>query len=381
MGAEESGPHRPTALVEGIRLAVVVLATMVGFEVAAAGLLPPPLDIDGLVVVPVLLGAATGYVVGGVVGRVLSRSVDRAEQQLRTVPAARMLTGVLGGLVGLAVGLALVWPLALVGEWRYMLPLGAVALMATVVLGARIGAGRSGDLLRLLGAGGRLAVASPSTGHRAKVVDTSALIDGRVLPLCRSGFLDGTLVIARVVLGELQRLADSAEDHRRRRGQRGLDVLAGLQRAGVGVEITDHDYPEIAEVDAKLVAMADERDAPLLTCDGNLARVAEVQGVTVLNLHRLAEDLRPPVLPGEALSVRVIKPGKEAGQGVGYLDDGTMVVVEGARERQGETVDAEVTSVLSTGHGRLVFAGSGPAPGGHGGRASGPRPVGESASA
>jgi uncharacterized protein YacL len=353
--ATTRGRPRPAALVEGVRLAVVVLATMMGFELGASGLLPVPLDDNGLVVAPVLLGAAGGYVVGGVLGRAVSRSLDRAEQQLHRVPVSRLLAGVLGGLVGLVLGLALVWPLALVGAWRYTLPLGVIALLVTVALGARIGAGRSGDLLRTLGAAGRLPVASPSTGPRARVVDTSALIDGRMLALCRSGFLDGQLVIPRVVLGELQRLADSGDEDVRRRGQRGLDVLGGLQRAGVGVEVSERDHPEIDEVDAKLVALAAERDAPLLTCDGNLARVAEVQGVTVLNLHRLAEDLRPPVLPGERLEVRVIKPGKEPGQGVGYLDDGTMVVVERGRDRKGETVQAEVTSVLSTAHGRMVF--------------------------
>lgn len=356
MAIATASARRPAVLVEGVRLAVVVLATMAGLELAASGLVPQSVARNGLEMAPVLLGAAGGYVLGGVLGRAVSRSLDRAERQLHRVPASAMLTGVLGGLVGLAVGLALVWPLLLIGGWRYTLPLGVVALLVTVSLGARIGAGRSGDLLRTLGAAGRLPVASPSTGPRARVVDTSAFIDGRVLALCRNGFLDGTLVIPRVVLGELQRLADSGADDVRRRGQRGLDVLGGLQRAGVGVEISDRDHPEIDEVDAKLVALAAERDAPLLTCDANLARVAEVQGVTVLNVHRLAEDLRPPVLPGERLDVHVIKPGKEPGQGVGYLDDGTMVVVERARDRKGEMVPAEVTSVLATAHGRMVFA-------------------------
>lgn len=364
-------PRRLTLLVESVRLAVVALATAAGFEVGASGVLPSAVDSGRLVIVPVLLGAAGGYVLGGMAGRALSRSLDHAERQLRRVPTSQLLTAVLGALVGLGVGVAVAWPLILVGAWRYTLPLAVILLLVTVSLGVRIGASRSGDLLRTLGAAGRLPVSSPSTGPRARVVDTSALIDGRVLAVCRSGFLDGTLVIPRVVMGELQRLADAGDDDVSRRGRRGLDVLAGLQRAGVGVEISDRDHPEIGEVDAKLVAMAAERGAPLVTCDGNLARVAEVQGVTVLNLHKLAEDLRPPVLPGERIDVSIIKPGKEPGQGVGYLDDGTMVVVERARDRKGATVAVEVTSVLATAHGRLVFA-----------TLTGPsRPVAEAASA
>jgi uncharacterized protein YacL len=226
-----------------------------------------------------------------------------------------------------------------------------------VATGVRVGVGRGGDLLRTLGASGRLPVRSPSAGPRSRVVDTSALIDGRLVDVIRGGFLDGTLIIPRFVLYELQGLADAGEDERRRRGRRGLDVLGALQRsASISLEVADQDYPDIEAVDAKLVAMALERRAPLITVDGNLARVAEVQGVRVLNLHQLAEDLRPPVLPGDELEVRIIKPGKEGAQGVGYLSDGTMVVVEGAREQVGSEVRAEVTSILSNTNGRMVFS-------------------------
>jgi uncharacterized protein YacL len=194
-------------------------------------------------------------------------------------------------------------------------------------------------------------------------VDTSALIDGRIVDLCRGGFLDGTLVIPRFVLYELQGLADAGDDERRRRGKRGLDVLGSLQRSASGRPRglrarlpRDRGRRREARGDGP------ERKAPLFTVDGNLARVAEVQGVKVLNLHQLAEDLRPPVLPGDELTVRIVKPGKEGAQGVGYLSDGTMVVVEGARELQGSEVTAEVTSILSNPHGRMVFATHRPEP-------------------
>jgi uncharacterized protein YacL len=272
------------------------------------------------------------------------------------VSSGELLTGVLGGLVGLVVGGALTWPVLLFDKLHYTLPVAALVLLVNATTGVRIGVNRGGDLLRALGASGRINVTSPSSGPRARVVDTSALIDGRIVDVCRGGFLDGTLVIPRFVLYELQGLADASDSERRRRGKRGLDVLGALQRtATVSLEVAERDYPEIAEVDAKLVAMAKERKAPLFTVDGNLSRVAEVQGVRVLNLHQLAEDLRPPVLPGDELRVQVVKPGKEGDQGVGYLADGTMVVIEGARDLLGSEVTAEVTSILSNSHGRMVF--------------------------
>jgi uncharacterized protein YacL len=252
---------------------------------------------------------------------------------------------------------ALTFPVLLFGAKLYTVPIAVLLMIILTLTGVRVGVARGGDLLRSLGATGRLSITTPAGGRRTKVVDTSALIDGRLVDVCRSGFLDGTLVVPHFVLYELQGLADAGDDDRRARGRRGLDVLTTLQRsAGVALEVTDRDYPAIEAVDAKLVAMAKDRGASLITVDGNLARVAEVQGVTVLNLHALADILRPPVLPGDRLDVRVLKPGKEKDQGVGYLGDGTMVVVEGARNRQGASVTAEVTSILNNPQGRMVFA-------------------------
>ncbi|MDQ3974527.1 MAG: PIN domain nuclease, partial [Actinomycetota bacterium] len=191
----------------------------------------------------------------------------------------------------------------------------------------------------------------------AKVVDTSALVDGRIVDVCRAGFIDSTLVVPQFVLYELQGLADAGDDERRAHGRRGLDVLGALQRsAGVALEVAEEDFPEIGAVDAKLVAMARQRGASLLTVDAHLGRVAEIRGVRVLNLHTLAETLRPPVLPGQRLRVRILKVGKEPGQGVGYLSDGTMVVMEGACDRRLAEVTGEVTSILSNPNGRMVFA-------------------------
>jgi uncharacterized protein YacL len=338
------------ALVEVVRLIVVVLATAGAYRLAGV------FDGENQLLL-VLLGAATGYVVGGVAGRFTLGRIDAAEHRLRAVPAQNLLTAAMGALVGLVMGTALTWPVMLFGAKLYTVPVAVLVMVVFSLMGARIGVARGGDLMRTLGATGRLPVSSPSGGRRAKVVDTSALIDGRLVDVCRSGFLEGTLVVPQFVLYELQGLADAGDDDRRMRGRRGLDVLTALQHsAGVALEVTDVDYPAIAAVDAKLVAMAKDRGASLLTVDGNLGRVAEVQAVTVLNLHTLADHLRPPVLPGDRLDVRVLKPGKEKDQGVGYLADGTMVVVEGGRGSQGGQVVAEVTSILNNPQGRMVFA-------------------------
>lgn len=338
------------ALVETVRLAVVVLATAAAFRLSALS------DGTGQLLF-VLLGAAIGYVVGGVIGRFTLGRIDAAERSLRAVPAQNLLAGAMGAIVGLVIGTAVTWPVLLFGGKVYTVPVAILLLVLFALTGVRLGIARGGDLLRSLGATGRLPVTSPSGGRRAKVVDTSALIDGRLVDVCRSGFVEGTLVVPQFVLYELQGLADAGDEDRRMRGRRGLDVLTALQHSGgLALEVTDRDYPSIESIDAKLVALAKDRGASLITVDGNLGRVAEVQGVTVLNLHTLADHLRPPVLPGDRLDVRVLKPGREKDQGIGYLADGTMVVIEGARAKQGSDVTAEVTSILNNPQGRMVFA-------------------------
>ncbi|HIE06952.1 MAG TPA: TRAM domain-containing protein [Desulfarculaceae bacterium] len=192
---------------------------------------------------------------------------------------------------------------------------------------------------------------------REKIVDTSVIIDGRIADVCETGFIEGTLVIPQFVLHELQLVADSSDSLKRTRGRRGLDILKRIQnQAKVEIEITEKDFPRIKDVDAKLVALAKKRDAQILTNDFNLNKVADLQGVDVLNLNQLAEALKPLVLPGEALDVMVSKEGKEAMQGVAYLDDGTMVVIDNGRSLVGETATVIVTSVLQTTAGRMIFA-------------------------
>ena len=190
-----------------------------------------------------------------------------------------------------------------------------------------------------------------------KLVDTSVIIDGRISDICDSGFMEGTLLVPRFVLGELQHIADSPDELRRAKGRRGLDILKSLQgeNSQVKVEIIDDDPRDIREVDAKLVRLGKKFNAKILTNDYNLNKVAQIEGVTVMNINDLANALKPMVLPDERMEVKVIKEGKEITQGVGYLDDGTMIVVDGGRAYMGRKVEVVVTSVLQTAAGRMIF--------------------------
>jgi uncharacterized protein YacL len=189
-----------------------------------------------------------------------------------------------------------------------------------------------------------------------KILDTSAIIDGRIEDISETGFLEGTLIIPQFVLKELQHIADSSDSLKRNRGRRGLDILHKLQKnVDISVQIVEKDFPGIKEVDAKLVELGKFQNAKIITNDFNLNKVAELQGVQVLNVNKLANALKPVVLPGEIMSVYIIKEGKEYGQGVAYLDDGTMVVIDNARNSIGQNVEVSVTSVLQTTAGRMIF--------------------------
>jgi uncharacterized protein YacL len=190
----------------------------------------------------------------------------------------------------------------------------------------------------------------------AKVLDTSVIIDGRIADICKTGFLEGTLVVPHFVLRELQQIADSADSAKRNRGRRGLDVLEKIKSVpGVAVQIVEKDYPDVKEVDLKLIELAKEMSAKIVTNDFNLNKVSQLRGVDVLNINELANALKPVVLPGETMKVFILKEGKEYNQGVAYLDDGTMVVVDNARRMIGKTIATQVTSVLQTTAGKMIF--------------------------
>lgn len=195
-----------------------------------------------------------------------------------------------------------------------------------------------------------------SVGRSYKILDTSVIIDGRIAEICDTGFIEGTLVVPQFVLKELQQIADSPDQLKRQRGRRGLDILDRLQRSGqVSVVISELDFPEISDVDSKLIELARQLDAKIITNDINLNKVAKLRGISVLNINELANAMRPVVLPGETMKIFILKEGKEKDQGVGYLDDGTMVVVDNARKMIGQTIDITVTSVLQTTVGKMIF--------------------------
>jgi uncharacterized protein YacL len=192
--------------------------------------------------------------------------------------------------------------------------------------------------------------------RRYKILDTSVIIDGRIADVCETGFIDGTLVIPQFVLKELQLVADSGDSMKRNRGRRGLDILQKIQKmAAVEVMISDVDFPEVREVDLKLIELARTLQGKIVTNDFNLNKVAQLRGVEVLNVNELANSLKPVVLPGELMKVFILKEGKEYNQGVAYLDDGTMVVVDNARKMISKTIDIVVTSVLQTTAGKMIF--------------------------
>lgn len=228
-------------------------------------------------------------------------------------------------------------------------------LFLMTYVGLVVGANK-GDMLNLSAMGGIFGGERPAK-KSYKILDTSVVIDGRIADICETGFLDGTLVIPHFVLRELQQVADSADTLKRNRGRRGLDILQRIQKMnGINVQLVENDYPQIREVDMKLIELAKELDgAKIVTNDFNLNKVAQLRGVEVLNINELANALKPVYLPGETMKVFILKEGKEFNQGIAYLDDGTMVVVDNARKMIGKTVESSVTSVLQTTAGKMIF--------------------------
>jgi uncharacterized protein YacL len=303
----------------------------------------------------VFLAFAVGWMVGGLAGKALARGFKRVERAAQSRSAGELTVGAIGLLVGLLVSALLYLPihaLPYIGDW-VMLPM----VLIVAYLFAFTAAKKHRGILRLVGVhslGDADGEGDGPPSNSSTLVDTSAIIDGRIADIVRTGFLAGELVVPEFVLRELQQVADSADPLKRARGRRGLQVVQDL-RSDVSVATPDVDFPQVADVDAKLLKLAKERGMPILTTDFNLNRLAQIQDVQVLNVNDLANALKPAVLPGERLDVLLIKEGKESAQGVGYLDDGTMVVVERGREHIGETLPVQVTSVLQQPSGKIIF--------------------------
>jgi uncharacterized protein YacL len=305
-----------------------------------------------------LLGALAGLILTPFLTTRPARALRKVLGRLSAQSLLASLTGLLAGLV---VAALLAFPLSLLPE-----PFGSVLPFLGVLvfgyLGIAVFVMRQSDLFSLLrlnlpSRGAPSEESTPQEAVRTVLLDTSVIIDGRIADIARTGFLSGTLLIPRFVLNELQYIADSADSLRRQRGRRGMEVLSQLQKDSTApVRISDIDVEGVREVDDKLVILARQLRCPILTNDYNLNRVAELQGVAVLNVNELANAVKSVLLPGESLHVEVIQEGKESGQGVGYLDDGTMVVIEDGRGYINHKIPVVVTKVLQTAAGRMIFA-------------------------
>jgi uncharacterized protein YacL len=321
-----------------IRILYVALCAMVGLYIFYRGL------------------ESSVYYYVGVIGTVLAVAIGFIlEYSLRRASLGIIVGGILGflggGLSAAAIDF-LATPLIpdqtefyMEGRLFLFLVLGYLG----IVMGMKTGKDLKGFNLGVLKGKSRSEISN-------KILDTSVIIDGRIADLCETGFLEGTFIIPQFVLQELQHIADSSDSLKRARGRRGLDVLHRIQKMlDIDVQIVENDYPKIREVDAKLVVLAKELGGKVMTNDLNLNKVAELQGVRVLNINELTNALKPVVLPGEGMKVYVVKEGKESGQGVAYLDDGTMIVVDNARRLIGRNINVVVTSVLQTTAGRMIF--------------------------
>ncbi|MCW2671175.1 MAG: PilT protein domain protein [Frankiales bacterium] len=361
-GSGSSPPRRravraPTFVLEVLRFLVVVFFAGAGYQVGS-GVSSSTKVLGALngTAVGLILGSGLGYVLGGILGRTTASSAQSARTRLHETSAEELIAGGMGAIGGVLLGAGVAWPVFLLRQAYLSFPLFAFVCVTLAYVGYLVGASKRSGLLAMFGQQAGLAPREAPASTRPRVLDTSVAIDGRIVDVVRSGFLHGTFWVPTPVLGELQRFADSAEDARRSKGRRGLEVLETLKREpGVEVEVVEVDVPAVPEVDGKLVRICLDTGAALLTLDTNLAKVAALAGVRVLNLHGLALALRPPVQAGEDVSVHLLKPGKEAGQAVGYLDDGTMVVVEQGRGQIGNDVTVQVASVVVTANGRLVF--------------------------
>jgi len=350
----------PSIAVEVLRLLIVVFGAGLGYQLSIALGVRPGTVVLGSFTGPwlgAIVGGLAGYVLGGVVARLTMRTLDRGERALEGLSPDQVVAGAIGGALAAIFTALVAWPLFLIGPPLMMIPLFLFLVAAASLFGFRVGRARRDAVLGTVGGAAGMAPRAPALVSLPRIVDTSVAIDGRVLDVVRSGFLHGRFLVPQPVVDELQAMADSSDDLRRAKGRRGLDVLESLRREH-GVEmLTIHDEAMgVTDVDAKLVRMSIDRNCALLTFDTNLAKAAAIAGVKVLNLHSLALALRPLVVVGDEVDLHLLKAGKEQGQAVGYLDDGTMVVTEHARDRVGTDCRVTVTSVLTTANGRLVFA-------------------------
>jgi uncharacterized protein YacL len=333
----------------------IILGGIIIMQVLASILLPVFSAAAGYSLFHRIFGSPGLALLGALAGAILFAVIDIAVRRMRRMPVRTVVGAALGLLVGVTVFAVLssaipeglsAHPAVIALQFILALAFG----YAGIIIGAR--KGEEFSLPELV---------KPFVHHSTdetdlKILDTSVIIDGRIADICETGFMDGTFLVPQFVLRELQYIADSPDSLKRNRGRRGLDILQRMQKKNEpSIEITDQDFPKVREVDEKLIALARKVRGKIITNDFNLNKVAELNGVPVLNINQLANALKPVVLPGELMKVYILREGKEVNQGVAYLDDGTMVVIDNARKFIGKHVEVHVTSVLQTTAGRMIF--------------------------
>lgn len=319
-----------------------------------------------LIVISVLF-AIILYLISPSIYRGILNVIDYIEKNMKKFTVLEIIYGAIGAVIALVIVFFVARPLNDIGG-----PLGPILYILVnilfAIIGMRIMVQKKDDISNMFLAMKKANVNKEKAPKDKKgkntrgkeipkVLDTSVIIDGRIFDICQTGFIEGPLVIPNFVLDELRHISDSSDSLKRTRGRRGLDILNKIQKElDIETQIWEGDFPKIAEVDAKLLKLAQTLDGKVITNDYNLNKVAEVQGVPVLNINELSNAIKPVVIPGEEMTVEVVKDGKEASQGVAYLDDGTMIVVEGGKKYIGKTIEVIVTSVLQTAAGRMIFA-------------------------
>lgn len=334
-----------------------ILKTLIGLDIQ---FLSKTLSKISFLVFSVLLFGLIFYFISPLIYKGISKTIEAIEKNIQKVSASELIFGTIGTIISLLIASLLGIPVLGIH------PIGGPVLfvlidLAAIVIGNKIFIEKRDEISSLLTnlkkSSAKEKKHKNSNKTSAKVLDTSVIIDGRIFDICQTGFIEGPLVIPNFVLDELRHISDSSDSLKRNRGRRGLDILNKIQKElDIETEIWEGDFPEIAEVDSKLLKLGQKLNGKVITNDFNLNKVAEFQGVSVLNINELANAIKPVVLPGEEMRVIVIKDGKEHTQGVAYLDDGTMIVVEGGRKYIGEELYVIVTSVLQTAAGRMIFA-------------------------
>lgn len=312
-----------------------------------------------IIIISIIIFGIILFLLSPGINYVIKKFMDYIEKSIQKLSVTEIIFGSGGAIIGLILSAVFVNIASKIPVAGSIVAVFIAIFMAAI--GANIGIKRREEIMSVFSSirrsdKGKDRKTKGSKGD-PKVLDTSVIIDGRIFDICQTGFVEGSLIIPNFVLEELRHIADSSDSLKRNRGRRGLDVLNKIQKElNIDVQISDKDFPEIAEVDSKLLKLAQVLNGRVVTNDYNLNKVAEFHGVPVLNINELANAVKPVVLPGEEMRIQIIKDGKESGQGIAYLDDGTMIVVEGGRKFIGETKDVIVTSVLQTAAGRMIFA-------------------------